>query len=234
MAVTFNSTDSASVLNDASPINIADFITIPNTTGICVVGISFGESGSISAVTLGGATVNAIGSRSSNDQTAGHAWLGYVLHSSIGSTGSKELVITHNGGSIVDVEAGAVCMDGQNNADPVGDAFTAAGSTSNGTCGVTDSSTGDMIVAVMSRGGSITSSANDQRWVINQNQESAGGNGAGATEEGAAGTVNMTFNASSEWWAIVAVTVYQASDPSYEQSDFRFFNDDGTGLGEAA
>jgi hypothetical protein len=184
-------------------------------------------------VTFGGATVTQqalIGSNNTPNQ--GGCWLGTVLNSAIGSTGLKNLVITYTGGGVIDIEAGVICLSGQDGSTPLGTAATAFGAAAGATINRTDSVTGDMVVAGASSGQSLSTPTQTFRWGINQNANSGGGNGAGQTAAGAAGTVTLAYT-STDWWGMTVVTVKQASATSnYTQSAYRFYNDDGIGLGE--
>lgn len=65
---------------------------------------------------------------------------------------------------------------------------------------------GSMVSDVLVDGSAITSSGKTMRWNNDVNPNSAGGNGAGATADGAS-TVRMSYSGSTDDWAIVAYSI---------------------------
>ena len=212
--VSVTATGSNSGESAGSPLTFTSIVNLPDTTGITLVGITYGNRDNtpqgISGVTLGGTSLTLVIKKDgvADGDNFGGVWIGKVLNSAIGSTGNKDLIVSYTGTTSngTDTIAGVVCFNGQNASTPLGTPVSANGGSGVPTINVTDSATGGFVFDTVGNGSAITSSNQTQRWKININNISIG-NGAGSTAPGASGTVTMSYVATDDGWAIAAVSV---------------------------
>jgi hypothetical protein len=116
--------------------------------------------------------------------------------------------------------AGVVSFLGSHVTTPLGSAFTANGTGTTPSVGVTDSVTGDLVsdVQVNGCGGASVGAGQTQRWLQQFDCLAYGNNGGGSTEPGASGTVTMSWAITSDSWGIIAVTIKQAAGGGPPQS----------------
>lgn len=224
-------------ISAATPHVYSNIVNVPDTTGISVVGLSVSQQAmnittGVGAVTLGGATVTKLTARNSDTGTDGGVWIGYVLNSATG-TGLKSLSVTFTvTGSAGAGTAGCICYSGQHATTPFGTAVSnASAGVANGTnVDVTDAVSGDIVVSYGGSGATIATYGPGGIWT-----DGSADWGSGFCEmssSAASGSTNVFLTNSADWSCIVGVALKPAaSNPSYTQTKFQVFNDDGAGLG---
>jgi hypothetical protein len=185
--------------------------TCSGTDRLLLVGVSDGgtnvDTQTVSA-TYNGVAMSLLGSVLSNGAVSGKARLFGLLAP---DTGTNTVSVTFSGGTPgagFAMEAGSLSFTGVEQsslAAAVTNLTTASGSTANPSVAVS-SAVGNIVVDLLVMGGPITSSADTQRWLKNINGSTGGGNGAQATQDGAA-SVTMNYTAPAEFWGMIGVNV---------------------------
>lgn len=182
---------------------------------LLLVGVAFGygnTTGLTVSATYNGVSMTQIGTVDSNNGTAGKAYLFGLLAP---TPGTNTVAVTFSGGASdanSAIEAGSESFTSVTQASlaaAVTNLATAFGSGANPTVNVT-SAVGNLVADLLVMGGTITSSADTQRWLKNVNGSTAGGNGAQATQVGAA-SVTMNYTAAAEFWGLLAVNIVGGS-----------------------
>jgi hypothetical protein len=158
---------------------------------------------SVTSVTYNGTSMTSAGFRASNDQTAGGVHMFYLVNP---DSGNNTVLVTVNTAS--DIEAGSVSFSNVNQNSPVRNFTSNVGDSTSPSLTIS-SATNNMVVDGTSSGGTFSASSQTQRWNRNQNQATAGGNGASSTAAGAS-SVNMGYTAVIDWWAVVGLDVVVA------------------------
>ena len=181
--------------------------TCSGTNRVVVVGVAVGvnPSGSVTtSVTYGGTAMTSVGKVGSNNNTLGYVQLFSLVNP---PTGASTVAVSAS--VVTYISGGSISFTG---ASGVGTAVTAFGSSTTPTATVTGTASGGMVVSAACCGSPIASSAQTGRWLKNTNNNTAAGNGAGATAP-AGGSVTMSHTVTSDWWGIVAVEVLAAASP---------------------
>lgn len=210
-AVAFDAVGSGSNTNASS---LTFSITIVSATnGLVTVGCGLGVANTndtITGVTFAGSAMTKATSRHCNDATCGEMSLWYFKNTSL--TGAQTIVASRSGtpDPTDAIECGAVSFTGVDQTTPIGTPVNAVGNSTAPSVAVNDSVAGDLVVDALATGSFVTSSGQTNRWLINVNAGTCGGNGAGSTATGG-GTVTMSYTVTSDFWAIGAVSVKQVS-----------------------
>lgn len=166
-----------------------------------VVGVAIGLGGAgTTTCTYNSVAMTSLGLIASNNQTSGYCQLFGLINP---ASGANTVAITTTTASIA---GGSVSFTG---AGSFGTAVTAAGA-GTPSVAVTGTTSGNMVVDVACNGAAITSSNQTQRWLRNNNLDTAAGNGASSTAA-AGGSITMSYVTTADWWGIVAVEVLAAT-----------------------
>lgn len=189
--------------------------TCTGTNQLLVVGVAMGHGSGTPTVTAtyNSVSMTQVGTVQSDQSTTGDAWLFALVNP---TTGTNTVSVSWSGGGAADaIEAGSISfinVEQSSVANAVTNVTTlsSTGQQANPSIDVT-SATKNMVVDILVMGGSITSSADQQRWLKNVNSTTAGGNGAQATQAGAS-TVTMNYTAGAESWGMIGANI-QAFTP---------------------
>jgi len=145
--------------------------------------------------TYNGVAMQSLGVINSDNQTAGYAQLFGLVNP---ATGANTVAIST---TLASITGGSMSFT---NAIGFGTAVTSFGNSAAPSCAVTGTHAGNMVADVVCNGSAITSGT--QKWLLNNNVDTAAGNGAGSAVA-AGGTVTMGYTVTSDWWGMVAVEI---------------------------
>jgi hypothetical protein len=213
MAVAFDAVGSSS--NTGTGTLSYSVTIVSATNGAVFVGVGLGDapgSGStVTGVTFAGNAMTNVTKQVSDSNTLGEASLWSIVNTTL--TGIQTIVVTRNGtpNASDTLESGAISFTGVDQTTPAGTPVKTSGTGTSSTINVTDSVSGDMCVDVTCQGsGGTWTSGQTNRWQINVNGSSQGGNGGGSTAPGG-GTVAMSYTYEfSDGYALIAVSVKAA------------------------
>lgn len=179
------------------------------------VDIVVGDSTDDSATTIDGVTYNSVAMTlvpgslvHSNNGNAGYV-VKYGLVAPATGAHTVSVAFTSGGVGSVNVKAGSKSFTGVDQTTPYDGVTTAFGSSTTPSVAVS-SAAGNMVSDAVANGAAIASSGQTLRWNRDLDTSSAGGNGAGATADGAA-SVTMSYSVTSDWWGIVGYNIRAAA-----------------------
>ncbi len=207
MAVAFDavgpSSSGGGTVGSATATSASWSHTCTGSNLVLVVGLAIGITGTgSSSVTYNGVSMTSLGAVNSNNATAGYCQLFGLVNPASGA--NTVAITTSPAGSIT---GGSLSFTG---ASGVGTAVTAFGSSTAPSVAVTGTTSGNVVADVVSNGSTIASSNQTLRWLLDNNNDTAAGHGAGSTAA-AGGSVTMSYSVTSDWWGMVAVEVLAAA-----------------------
>jgi len=170
--------------------------------------------------TYNGVSMTSLGLRHSNDQSSGYIEKFILINP---DSGTHDIVVTRSGTGTPTLIVGGMSFNGasQTLADYTGNFFSAAGDGINPSVAVTGTAASSIIQDGACNGSAFSAvgSGQTQRWNLNVDFNSAAGNAAGSTEPGNGGTVTMSWDVSTDWWAIQAVEILTVTEGGPENVD---------------
>jgi len=158
--------------------------------------------------TYNGVAMTSLGLRHSNDDTAGYIEKFILINP---ASGTHDIVVTRSGTGTPTLIVGGISFKNasQTLSDYTGNFFSAAGSSTTPSVAVTSTLSSSIVQDGAVNGSSFQTvgALQTQRWNLNVDNLSAGGNAAGSTEPGNGGTVTMSWLVDTDWWAIQAVEI---------------------------
>jgi hypothetical protein len=126
--------------------------------------------------------------------------------------GTNTITVTVSGGSVPDaVTGGSISYDGVSQTSPFGTAKTLTGAGIDPSITTTGSTSGDMESGFLSDGSAVASATSGtSRYIVDEDNNTAAGNGAGATAASTGSNVTFTWSDTDDWWAAATVEVQHA------------------------
>jgi hypothetical protein len=214
MAVTFDAVGPSSAGTSATGTSLTWSHTCTGSNRLLVVGVAVGTTSSdasfVTTATYNGVAMTSASKVHSNNQTNGYIQMFYLVNP---ATGSNTVAITNN--VSCDLAGGSVSFTGADQSTPLGTPVTNFGDGTSGSVSV-PTNVGDMVIDATCNGSGFSSGGSTQtnRWLINDNSNSAAGNGASSTAAGVAGSVSMGYTGfSSDWWGLIGINIKQVTAP---------------------
>jgi len=216
MAVAFDAVgpSSAGTANPSLTPSLSWSHTCSGSNRLLVVGVAVGTTGSdasfVTTATYNGVAMTSISKVHSDNQTNGYIQMFYLVNP---DSGSNTVAITNN--SNCDLAGGSVSFTGVDQSTPLDSPVTNFGDGTSGSVSVS-TNVGDMVIDATCNGSGFSSGGSTQtnRWLINDNSNTAAGNGASSTAAGVAGSVSMGYTGfSSDWWGLIGVNIKQFTAP---------------------
>jgi hypothetical protein len=203
------SSSGASVAS-ASTLSWSHTVAGSNTLLTASVAVGVDGDNRTLAVTYNGVPMTSAAKVHSNNQANGFVQLFYLVAP---AAGTHTVQVTMTGGT-ASMEAGSISFSGVNQTTPVKNIATSFGNSTTPAVAVTSAS-GDMVVDALSYGTAVRASTMTNRWLMNQNGSTAGGNGAQSTAAGASSvTMGYTTSNAADWWAMIGMDIVAASGTS--------------------
>ena len=208
MTVTFDAASSGNAGNASSK-------TVSHTVGsgsdrVLIIDVVVGESPdtmTVNSVTYNGTSATSLAKRHSNDNTVGYVEKFVLINP---DSGTHDIVATLSAAAHSIIVGGkSYAGASQTLADYTGSVVSAVSGTGNPSVNITTTSSDSLVDDCACNGSAITAvGANQtQRWTEEFDHGTAAGVAAGSTEPGNSGTVTMSWSASDDWAAIIAVEV---------------------------
>jgi hypothetical protein len=172
---------------------------------LAMVTVAAGISTETTTATYGGVSMTQVERVASNNANDGYIVLFRLINP---TPGTADVVVTTSISRTM--EGGSLSFTGVDQTTPIAHSATAFGAFTAPSVGVA-SAVGNMVAGCCCNGASISGSDQTSRWIRNVNSNSAAGNAAGATKDGAAGTNTMSWTASSDWWGAIAADIAAAT-----------------------
>jgi hypothetical protein len=187
-----------------------------NTAGtVLYMIVGFGQPGASTAVTFGTVSYNSVSmtkiveTTTSGSTTGGKIALYRLLTPATGAN-TVSIAFTGDAGAHPELWAGCISFTGNNTVTPEAQSGSSNGSSANPSITLTAVVSGNISVAGMGGGSTITAQDKTLSWVSNVDEFTAMGNGR-SSRSAASGSVAHGFTMGSDSWAAVAVEVAAAA-----------------------
>ena len=196
-SITIDATNSASV---SANTTVTWSHTVSGSARVLFIGVATSYNGGPHTVSYGGVNLTEVTNRASNDSTYGGCSLWMMVDPPVGTATCAASVYDTS-----TIAAGSISLNGVDQTTPLQHTNAAVGAS--GDLSITiPSTTGNMVLDVACNGSGLTASGQTPVWLINIDGNSAAGNGAQSTANGAS-SVTMSYTATSDFWSMIAVDI---------------------------